>query len=183
MCRAQHSVSNEGGSAVNLRTAQLTVIILVFSLGIASAQDAAEGDPSESKISGGLSLFGGGDLFESSKNLRMAGESLERSGALLEGSADRIGQIVESVSLNLAEMSAGFDPLGYQQSYRTILQQSEIIHQQQETIQRLYEKEIQRLKKENRELRNSRKSETKKKKKKPKTAESAEVQSEIGKKS
>ncbi len=138
---------------MNFRTLLFSVSIVACACHMSRGQDPSDAGTSESKLSGSLSIFGNGDLLESSRNLRMAGESLERSSASLEMSVPQVAEAAEKTSQNLAAMSSGFDPLGLQNAFRTIQQQAEIIRQQQETIQKLQRMEILRLKKKNDELR------------------------------
>lgn len=98
-------------------------------------------------------LFSGtGTLFQSAADLRAASESLEQFGQSLGKTTANIGGTSEVVAQHLAEMSSGFDPFGFQNAFKTIQQQTEVIRQQQEVIQRLQQDEIKRLKRENQQL-------------------------------
>ena len=82
----------------------------------------------------------------------------------------QFGQIadgmVEALSSALAEMSREFDPFGYKTAFRTIGEQNRIIQQQAEVIQRLQQREIEPLQRENRQLRKKAKKDRQKKGKK-----------------
>ncbi len=114
--------------------------------------------------------FGGAEtLFQSAKDLRAASESLAQFGESLQNTTANISGMAEAVAEHLAQMSSGFDPLGLQNAFKTVQEQSEVIRQQQEIIFKLQHEEIQRLRRENRQLKmvkSGGKSEARKKKKK-----------------
>ncbi len=98
-------------------------------------------------------IFSGtGTLFQSAADLRAASESLEQFGQSLEKTTANIGSTSEVVAEHMAQISSGFDPFGFQNAFKTIQQQTEVIRQQQEVIRRLQQDEIKRLKRENQQL-------------------------------
>lgn len=101
---------------------------------------------------GSFSFGDAGTLFQSAGDLRAASESLASFGESMEKTTTNIGGTTEAVAEHLAQMSSGFDPLGLQNAFKTIQQQSEVIREQQEIIYRLQQREIQRLKRENIQL-------------------------------
>lgn len=86
------------------------------------------------------------DMVQSAADLRVASEAAERWAVPLSRS-------IEAIVASMAEMSSGFDPLGHQASAKTMLRQTEIIAEQQRTIERLQQEEIDRLEAENQRLR------------------------------
>lgn len=120
--------------------------ILASSL-LAQTPDAASHEPVDDSAatSGSFSLFSTANLTENTENLVKASASLERFGDSLE-------RVSVALVDGLARMSSGFDPLGYQGAFRTIGQQTELIQQQQAQIYELQQREIERLKKENKQL-------------------------------
>ena len=115
--------------------------------------DAPPGADKAKASPAAFSFGGAGTLFQSAGDLRAASESLERFGGSLERTTTDIGGTSEAIAEHLAQMTSGFDPLGLQNAFKTIQQQTELIRQQQEVIYRLQQKEIQRLKRENQQLR------------------------------
>jgi hypothetical protein len=79
-------------------------------------------------------------------DLRKAGDSFEGVTKSLDG-------LVGTIAKSLATMSSEFDPFGYKTAFRTLGRQAEMIQQQQQIIQALQEREIERLRGENRNLR------------------------------
>lgn len=121
----------------------------------AVGQDKKKPDtPAEGQNAGpaAFSLGGASTLFQSAGDLRAASESLQRFGESLEKTTTDIGGTSEAIAEHLAQMSSGFDPLGLQNAFKTIQQQTEVIRQQQEVIYRLQQNQIQLLKRENQQL-------------------------------
>ena len=130
-------------------------------------QSPVETSPAASPFS--MSLGNAGVLFQSAADLRAASESLAQFGESLQKVSENISGTSEAVAEHLAKMSSGFDPLGLQNAFKTVQLQSEVIRVQQELIVELQQKEIQRLRRENRQLKmasKAGKSETGKAKKK-----------------
>lgn len=162
---------------------KVTVLCLVAMISLATTangQDKKKADDSAEVNGRNASAvtvpFGGAaNLFQSAADLRAASESLARFGESLEKTTTNIGDATDSVAGHMAQMSSGFDPLGLQNAFKTIQQQSEVIRQQQEIINDLHQKEIQRLKRENQQLKAANKAESsqpaskKKKRNKPST--------------
>jgi hypothetical protein len=114
--------------------------------------EAPAGMQNKIESPGSFSFGGAGTLFQSAGDLRAASESLARFGESMEKTTNNIGGTSEAVAEHLAQMSSGFDPLGLQNAFKTIQQQSEVIREQQDIIYRLQQREIQRLQRENQQL-------------------------------
>ena len=98
-----------------------------------------------SALSAANNLFRNGDMAQAATDLRKAGEAFERFANSADG-------LIETICESLATMSSEFDPFGYKTAFRTVGQQAEIIQQQAKIIQALQEREIERLRNENRKL-------------------------------
>lgn len=121
---------------------------LIFVLFVANLAFAAEPPkkPAERAASPGTNdSFGIGEMAQAAADLRKAGESFERVGKSL-------GRIAETIAQSLATMSSEFDPFGYKTAFRTVGQQTQIIQQQSELIRELQQREIDRLRSENKTL-------------------------------
>ena len=124
-----------------------SAVLICFSLGIRalSAQEETE-QPANSAAPSGLSgLLDVGKMAQAASDLRKAGEAFEKFGISLDGISGKLAAA-------LATMSSEFDPFGYKTAFRTIGQQTEIIQQQNEIIRELQEREIERLRNENKSL-------------------------------
>jgi hypothetical protein len=112
------------------------------------AQDAeaSEGLVVESGTNPLQSFLRIGELSKSAADLRAASESAERLG-------ESAGGIAEHIAASLARMSSEFDPFGYKTAFRTLNQQANSMMQLQAKIELLQNREMQRVKAENRKLR------------------------------
>ena len=84
-------------------------------------------------------------MAQAAADLRKAGEAFERFANSADG-------LVDAIAKSLATMSSEFDPFGYKTAFRTVSKQSEMLQQQRDIIQALQEREIKRLRNENRRL-------------------------------
>lgn len=120
------------------------MILLLSSVdGACAAQTDGESAESPARSAAG-GLFGGG-MAQAAEDLRKAGEAFERFANALNGPA-------EVIAKSLATMSSEFDPFGYKTAFRTVGRQTEIIQQQNKIINAMQEREIERLRRENRRL-------------------------------
>lgn len=94
-------------------------------------------------------LFRLGEMAQAAGDLRKAGEAFERFSKSLDS-------LVESIAKSLATVSSEFDPFGYKTAFRTVGQQAEMLQQQRDIIHALQEREIDRLRSENKQLRRER---------------------------
>lgn len=122
------------------RTGGLFIVLIVGN--VLAAQEPAEDRVAERKPN---DLFGIGNMAQAAADLRQAGEAFERF-------ADAAGGIGETIAASMATMSSEFDPFGYKTAFRTIGQQTQIIQQQSQMIRELQQREIERLRDENRLL-------------------------------
>ena len=144
------SESHSGGLEMWFRAASMGAG-LIFLLSLVSRSGAGESPREPVKVSlpaAAGDLFRIGEMAQAAADLRKAGESFEGVAKSLDGLAG----LVETIAKSLATMSSEFDPFGYKTAFRTVGQQAEIIQQQQELIHSLQEREIERLRSENRNL-------------------------------
>ena len=121
------------------------LILIPLGLRALSAQEETE-QPANSAAPSGLSgRLDVGKMAQAASDLRKAAEAFEKFGSSLDG-------ISGKMAAALATMSSEFDPFGYKTAFRTIGQQTEIIQQQNEIIRELQEREIERLRNENKSL-------------------------------
>jgi len=124
------------------------IVLLLLPVHITCAEEPPQ-DPAKPSVLSALSaannLFRNGDMAQAAGDLRKAGEAFERFANTAEG-------LVETIAESLATMSSEFDPFGYKTAFRTVGQQTEMIQKQGKIIQALQEREIERLRKENRKL-------------------------------
>jgi len=127
------------------RAASLAGILLVL---IPLDRSCAEEPPrgAANAPTAGDGLFRVGEMVQAASDLRKAGEAFERF-------ANSLDRFAESIAQSLAIMSSEFDPFGYKTAFRTVSRQAEMLKQQRDIIHSLQEREIDRLRSENRQLR------------------------------
>jgi hypothetical protein len=81
-------------------------------------------------------------------DLRKAAEASQKSLELLERVMPAGGELLLGVTENISRLSSEFDPFGYKTAFRTVQEQNEIIVRQQQLIQDLQQREIDRLQRE-----------------------------------
>ncbi len=121
------------------------VVLLLFPAHSLCAEEPPRDMENSSVQSAASDLFRIGEMAEVAADLRKAAEALERFAESSNG-------MVETIAKSLATMSSEFDPFGYKTAFHTVGQQAEMIQQQRKIIQALQEREIERLRSENREL-------------------------------
>ncbi len=104
-----------------------------------------DSDTKPSATTGASGFFGVGEIAKAAADLRAATESVEKI-------LDRPDGIVAVIAESLATMSSEFDPFGYKTAFRTVAQQSEMLQSQRDIIHELQERELERLRNENRRL-------------------------------
>jgi len=121
------------------------MILLLFPVNSSFAEEPPQ-DPAKSSVqSAANDLFRIGEMAQAAADLRKAGEAFERFANSPDG-------LVGIIAKSLATMSSEFDPFGYKTAFRTVGQQAKMIQQQGKIIHALQEREIERLRSENREL-------------------------------
>ena len=95
-----------------------------------------------------LGSSGAGDLLQGMSDLRKAAEASQKSLELLERIMPAGGELLLGVTENISRLSSEFDPFGYKTAFRTLQDQNEIIVRQQQLIQDLQQREIDRLQRE-----------------------------------
>lgn len=95
-----------------------------------------------------LGSSGAGDLLQSMSELRKAAEASQKSLELIERVMPAGGELILGVTENISRLSSEFDPFGYKTAFRTVREQNEIIDRQQQLIQSLQQREIDRLQRE-----------------------------------
>jgi len=121
------------------------MILLSFSVHNSYAEEPPREPAKPSVQFAANGFFRIGEMAQAAADLRSACEALERFANSPNG-------LVESVAKSLARMSSEFDPFGYKTAFRTVGRQAEMIQQQRKIIRALQEREIERLRSENRDL-------------------------------
>ncbi len=122
-----------------------SIVVIIFLSNTAPAQVVSKEVSSDSSGEKALSMFGVGDMVQAAGDFQKASEALERFGGIFEGIVEVLSESIAEISRNHAEMSESFDPFGFKTAFKTIREQGQ-------TIQRLQKAEIQRLRKECREM-------------------------------
>ena len=125
--------------------------IMLLSLPIREviADEPMKGAPGIPNPFGAGGVLNVSTMAQAAADLRKATEIIERLGISMDA--------IVSIANAIAASSSEFDPFGYKTAFRTLAEQSRTIQRQQEMIQALQAREIERLRGENKRLKKKRK--------------------------
>ncbi|PHS17687.1 MAG: hypothetical protein COA78_02890 [Blastopirellula sp.] len=134
----------------HLRKIAVGLVLLLFVPQLAHSQDSAV---KPAKPAAPLSIS---DYLQQIDKMAVAANDARHAAEAMERFGNAFDENVGSVAKSLAMMSSEFDPFGFKTGFRVIGQQTEIIQQQSETIRELQQREIDRLRSENKKLKKRR---------------------------